>query len=131
MKLLTTEKHALVFPAYLLIGFFLGLIDPHLGRRFSQLGLRPGLATAVCVNLLMPLVAISLSFIYSRVGAVWLGALGMTCFYFFGLSIAYAPPNGWEISTLVRAVPPVLVFACLGYGILGTMTVWAIRAWSK
>jgi hypothetical protein len=131
MKLFVNEKHALVFPAYLLIGFILGFIDPYLGRRLIQLGLRPGLATTASVNMAMPLVAVSLSFIYSRVGSAWLGAVGMTCFYFLGLSIAYAPANGWDFATLIRAVPPMLILACLGYGILGTLTVLSIRAWSK
>jgi hypothetical protein len=131
MKFFVNEKHALVFPAYLLIGFILGFIDPYLGRRFGQLGLRPGLATTASVNMIMPLVAVSLSFIYSRIGSAWLGAVGMTCFYFFGLAIAYAPANGWDFATLIRAAPPVLVLACLGYGILGTLTILSVRAWSK
>jgi hypothetical protein len=105
----------LVLLAYPAVGLVLGLADPALGQVAHQLGTKPGAATAVSVNLLLPAAAVVLALAHARLGSVWLGALLMTCGLGAGLAIQYhagpvAPAD----------IPPVLVVAAFGYGVLGT-----------
>jgi hypothetical protein len=120
MRYLSAEKGWLVLPIYLLGGFALGLADDPLRRCAQQLGARPGLATAASVNILLPLLAISLGVACPRLATVWLGALAMTGAYLLGLAFVHLPPQPWEAATLLASVPPVLVLACLGYALLGS-----------
>jgi hypothetical protein len=128
MKLLFAVKWWAVLPAYLVGGLVLGLADPLLGRTVQQLGVRPGLATAASVNLLLPLLAVGLGLLSPRLRTVWPGALSMSAAYVLGLALVYPPAPGWGLTTLARAVPPVLVLACLGYLFLGTLTALVTRA---
>jgi hypothetical protein len=38
------------------------------------------------------------------------------------LAIAQPPVAPWDASTLVRAIPPILVLVCSGYAVLGMFT---------
>jgi hypothetical protein len=116
--------------AYPAAGLVLGLADPVLGRVAQQAGMKPGVATAVSVNLLLPLVAVGLGLARPRLGSVWLGAFTMTLGLIAGLAAAYAGGiKDWSPVALVAAVPPVLVMALIGYAVFGTMVVLAARAW--
>src|SRR5262249_52826402 len=107
----------------------LGLADPGLGRVAQQLGMKPGVVTAVSVNLLLPLAAVALGVARPRLGGVWLGALTMTLGLVIGLAARYGGGIAdWSPAALVAAVPPVLVGALLGYGLLGTLVALAVRA---
>jgi hypothetical protein len=117
-----------VLPLYLLGGLALGLADPQLGRGAQQLGVRPGLATAVSVNLLLPLLAVVLAVTCPRLATAWLGAVGLAGGFALGLAFVYWPPRPWDAAALLRAVPPVLVLACLGYAVLGTLAALVTRA---
>jgi hypothetical protein len=117
-------------PFYVIGGLGLGLADRSLGGWVQQFGVRPGLATAVSVNLIMPLLAVGLAARGRSVGVAWFGALGMTAGFVVGLAAAHGPAAWWDGLALLRAVRPVQVLACLGYGLLGTVTVLAVRAWS-
>jgi hypothetical protein len=99
-----------VLVAYPTAGLLLGLADPLLGRAAQQLGVKAGVATAVSVNLLLPLVAIALALIYARVDSVLLGALSMTSALIVGLAIQYHGGREWSFAD----VPPVLVAAAVG-----------------
>jgi hypothetical protein len=130
MKSLSADRCWLVLPLYLLGGFILGLADPLLGRYAQQLGLRPGWATAASVNLVLPFFAIALAVVCPRLRTAWLGAVAMTTAFCLGLACVYPPPN-WDAVTLLQAVRPVVVLACLGYGVLGTRTVLVTLALRK
>ena len=47
-----------------------------------------------------------------------------------GLADVHPPAGSWELMTLVASVQPVLVIACVGYAVLGTMTVLVSRSLS-
>jgi hypothetical protein len=48
----------------------------------------------------------------------------------YGLAVVYPQGHEWVAARLLRAVPPVLVAACLGYAILGNMAALFTRiAW--
>jgi hypothetical protein len=115
-----------VLATYLLGGFLLGLADPLFGRWVQTLGVKPGVATAISVNLLLPLLAIVLAAGVPRLASVWLGALLTTSAFAAGLAVNYSP-RPLEIGALVRSIPPVLVLACLGYGVLGTLIAKVVR----
>jgi hypothetical protein len=119
----------LVWLSYPASGLALGLSDPLLGQVARQLGARPGVATAVSVNLLLPCVALALGFAYARLGSVWLGAGAMALGLVTGLAVQYAATvRDWSPAGILSSVPPVLVVAPLGYAILGTIAALAVRA---
>jgi hypothetical protein len=127
MKHSLAPKWWLVVPIYLLAGLGMGLADKHLARAAQEMGIRPGLATAAAVNLLFPLVAIVLGIAARRLAIAWLGALLLTGGFLLGLACVYPQPQPWDAATLLESVPPVLVLACLGYAILGTLAVLISR----
>jgi hypothetical protein len=109
---MTAKALWLLVLAYPASGLLLGLADPVLGRLAQSVGTRPGVATAVSVNLLLPLTAAILGVLYARLPAVWLGAVAMTLGLGAGLAVQYGLPTG---------IPPVLVAATLGYAAIGTI----------
>jgi hypothetical protein len=122
------NKTWFLFPIYLIGGLALGLVDPMLGRWAQQLGFRPGVATAASVNILLPLLTIGLGVAHRRVGAALLGAACMTLGFLLGLAIEYPPPRPWDVSILLRSIPPVLAMSCVGYAVLGAFTALLARA---
>jgi hypothetical protein len=115
----------LLVAAYAAAGLVLGLSDPWLGRLAQQFGVRAGMATAVSVNVLMPLAAIGLGLAHARFIMAWIGAIVMMCAFVAGLSAHYAvAPPGWSLGAVVRSIPPMLIVATLGYAVLGSMSVW-------
>jgi hypothetical protein len=128
VKHLSAPKTWFLFPLYVIGGLALGLADPLLGRWAQQLGLRPGVATAASVNILLPLLTIGLGAVHRRVGAALLGAACMTLGLLLGLAIEYPPPGPRDVPQLLRSIPPVLVMAGVGYAVLGTLTALATRA---
>jgi hypothetical protein len=116
------KRRWLALLTYPLAGLVLGLVDPAFHQAVGQLGIKPGLATAATVNVLLPLVALALGAVYPRVWSACLGALAMTLGLLVGLAVCYNPPlvapKPWG---LLLAVPPVLVAACVGYAVLGTV----------
>ncbi len=119
----------LVLLAYPVVGLLLGLADAALGRVAQQLGLKPGVATAVTVNGLLPLVAVALALAHGRVGVAWVGATALTLGLIAGLAVCYsAGVRDWSPAGVLAAVPPVLVAAWLGYAVLGTIAVLVVRA---
>jgi hypothetical protein len=107
----------LVLLAYPAFGLVLGLADPFLGWVAQQLGIKPGVATAVSVNLLLPLAAVALAVAHSRLWVAWLGAVTMTLGLVVGLAVQYYAGRPFAPAD----IPPVLVVAAFGYGVLGTV----------
>ena len=112
----------MVLAAYPAASLLLGLADPLLGRLVQQLGLKPGVATAISVNVLLPLVAAALGMVYPRLVSVWAGALFMTVGFGLGLAAQYHHGE-WSLAD----VPPVLVAAALGYAAVGTIALAVSR----
>ena len=128
---LSARKRWGLLPGYLAAGFVLGLADPQLGRWVQQFGVRPGVATAISVNLVLPLVAIGLAVASRRVGIAVLGAVVMSVAFTLGLATVYFHGQPWDLPTLLRSIPPVLVLACVGYVVIGTLTALTAQAVGK
>ena len=119
----------IVLPAYLACGLILGLADPLLGREAVRLGLRPGMATAASVNLLMPLAAAALAAVHGRIVGAWVGAVLMTLGFVAGLAVQYSGAvRDWSPLGVLASVPPVLAAACFGYAAVGTAVALAAAA---
>jgi hypothetical protein len=131
MKRLLLEKPFMVLLIYLVAGLALGLVDPNAGRWIQQFGVKPGLATALSVNVIMPLLAVLFGVALRQVGLAILGAVAMTWGFMFGLMLRYTPDNGWNVGELLRSVPPLLIVACLGYAVLGAVTAKASQIFRK
>lgn len=116
-----------VLCAYAIGGLGLGVADPLLGAMARQSGLRPGIGTAVSVNLLMPLLVVVLGATRPRFASALGGGLAMTLGFVLGMVVSHPPVGGWTLPMIPLAVPPVLVLACLGYLLLGTLTVLVAR----
>jgi hypothetical protein len=127
MKYFAVKNWWLVVLVYLLGGLGLGLADPQLRQVIQRLGVKPGMATAAIVNVLLPLLAIALGLVHRRLLAAWFGAVGMTAAFVLGLAFVYPRAQPCDAVTLLRAVPPVLVIACLGYALLGSLAALAAR----
>jgi hypothetical protein len=121
MTLVSVKFRWLVLAIYPALGLLLGLADPLLGRVAQQLGVKPGIATAISVNLLLPLAAVALAIAHPRIGSVLLGAVLMTLGLIVGLALQYSRGMEWSPIALLTAIPPVLVAAAVGYAVLGTM----------
>jgi hypothetical protein len=108
----------LLFPLYAVAGFCLGIADERLGQIARSYGMRPGVATAVVVNLVLPAVALAMAVVAPSALRVVLGALAMTLAYLLGLALAH-PAHGWDAPALLGAIKPVHVLACVGYAVVG------------
>jgi hypothetical protein len=117
----------LILMAYPALGLALGLADPWLGGLMRQAGLRPGVATALTVNAILPFAAIGLGALHRRAIAAVLGAAAMTIGLVAGLAVCYAAPGGRSFVGVVAAVPPVLYLASLGYAALGISAALVVR----
>jgi hypothetical protein len=132
MKAFAARSWWLILLAYPVSGLALGLADPVLGQAAGRLGVRPGLATFASVNLILPAVAVALGLAHARVAVAWLGAAAMTLGLTAGLAVRnFAGAGGWSLGGLLGAVPPVLVAAGVGYGVLGTAAALARGAWRR
>jgi len=131
MKDLSVEKWWVILPLYVLGGLAFGLADHQLGRWVGEFGMKPGLATAASVNVFLPLLVVGLAVARPKLGTAWFGAIALTLAFIFGLAIVYPQAHRGDPVALIRAVPPVLVMACLGYAILGTLSVVLTRSMRK
>ena len=122
-----SKRHWLILLAYPAFGLALGLADSWLGTLAQQAGLRPGVATALSVNAILPLAAVGLAGLHRRAVTALLGAAAMTIGLVAGLAADYGAPGGRSFVGVVAAVPPVLYAACLGYAALGMGTALVVR----
>jgi hypothetical protein len=116
-----------IVPVYLLCGLIPGMADGALGGLARQLGVRPGWATALIVNIFLPLAAVGLGAAVPLLRTVWVGAVVMTAAYIAGLAISHPPGAPMNLAALPALVHPILVVACAGYGVIGTCTALARR----
>lgn len=121
-----------VLGVYVLCGLVLGLADPLLGRAALQVGFaKPGLATAACVNLVLPLLAISLGVLHPRLATALSGGILMGAAYTIGLLINYLPGPPWDVALLFNPKLAILIMASLGYDVLGTAAALITRRLKK
>lgn len=126
-----TTSRWLFLPAYPILGLALGLADPWLGQPAQSLGFKPGVATALTVNLLLPLAAAVLGFLHARIAIADIGSVVMTAGLIVGLAARYtAAGQAWSLADLARSVPPVLVLATVGYAVIGTLAALAGQSFS-
>jgi hypothetical protein len=129
MSFLSAEKSWVVLPMYPVCGLILGLMDPLLGSWLVHLGApKAGYATAISINLLMPALALGLAVAYPRVWTALLGAVGMSGAFAVGMLIVHPPAPPVDVVAVLASVRPVLVLACVGYAVLGTVAVLVTRA---
>jgi hypothetical protein len=131
MTLVPVKSSWLILAMYPAVGLLLGLADPILGRLAQQLGAKPGMATAVSVNLVLPLAAVALGIAGARMTSALLGAAMMTGGLVVGLAVQYSGGRGWSPVALLSAIPPVLVVATLGYAVLGTISALATTRYCR
>ena len=133
MTAVATKRLWLTLVAYPAVGLVFGLADPALGRVAQQLGTKPGVATAVSVNVILPLAAVAFGLAHARVWCAWLGAVLLALGFAAGLAVQYpAGVRDWSPAGILSSIPPVLVAAALGYAVLGTLAALArsARGWS-
>jgi len=130
MKFVPPDRWRAILLAYCLGGLALGLCNRPLNLLALNLGIRPGLGTALDVNILMSVFAVVAAFFYPRIWTAWLGGfLGSAAFY-FGMRLVQSPNvTTWSAKGSFLGVHPILVAACLGYGVLGTLTSVTVRPW--
>ena len=131
MNRLFATKGWLVLVIFAIGGLSLGLADTAFGRVFQQQGVKPGLATATTVNILLPLLTICLGVVHPRLIVNWLGTVVMTIAYVLGLATLYLPQGAADVGAVVAAVPPLIVMAFLAYLVLGTAAVVLTHCVSK
>jgi hypothetical protein len=131
MNRLLAAKGWLVLVIFAIGGLSLGLADTAFGQVFQQRGVKPGMATAMTVNVLLPLLTICLGVMHPRLIINWLGTIAMTVAYVLGLAILYLPNGAADVAAVVAAVPPVIVLAFFAYLVLGTAAVVLTRCVSR
>jgi hypothetical protein len=110
----------------------LGLLNPLLGTWVVHLGApKAGFATAISVNILMAAIAIGLAVAYPRVWTALVGAVAMSAAFAAGMIIMHPPAPPVDVLAVLTSVRPVLVLACLGYAVLGTLAALVTRALRK
>jgi hypothetical protein len=129
MSFLLSKKSWVVLPMYPACGLILGLLNPLLGSWVVHLGApKAGFATAISINILMPALALGLAVAYPRVWTALLGAVGMSAAFAVGMLIVHPPAPPVDVLAVLASVRPVLVLACVGYAVLGTIAVLVTRA---
>ena len=116
-----------IIPLYAFGGAVLGLADGQLGDVVKQLGMKPGMATFFTVNIVLPLFAVGLAAIRPFLRTALFGALAMSAGFVLGMAAAHPPARPWNAALLLASIPPVVVLACLGYGVVGAIAVLVTR----
>jgi hypothetical protein len=132
MSFLSAEKSWVVLPMYPICGLALGLINPLFGDWVVHLGaVKPGVATAISVNMLMPALALALAVAYPRLWTAIVGAVAMSAGFVLGMTVMHPPGQPLDVFGVLGSIRPVLVLACAGYAILGVVAVLVTRTVKK
>jgi hypothetical protein len=129
MSFLSREKAWVVLPMYPLCGLALGLVNPLFGSWVVHLGaIKPGVATAISVNILLPAVALGLAVACPRVWTALVGAVGLSAGFALGVGIMHPPAAPVTVAAVVGSIRPVMVLACVGYAVVGVVAALVTRA---
>lgn len=113
--------------AYLAIGFAVGVVP--LQQVAAGAGLRPGIGTAVGVNLLLPLSALALAIWRPRHGTAWAGGFLLAVGFFLGAMVRVEPRVWqWTGHLAMKVSHPILIAAAVGCGVVGSVGVLIGRA---
>ena len=108
--------------AYAVGGLALGFCNRPLNLIALRYGIRPGIGTALNVNVLMPLMVAALAILHRRVGFAWIGAIIATLLFYLAMNLVQHPSLAqWSPRAAITGIHPILVMACIGYGVVGTI----------
>jgi hypothetical protein len=108
--------------AYALGGLLLGFCNRPLNLIAQRYGIRPGIGTALNVNILMPLLVAALAIFHRRAGIAVLGAVIATIMFHLAFTFVQQPHlSEWSARTTIAGIHPILVAACLGYAVIGAI----------
>jgi hypothetical protein len=130
MKYIPPERWRAALVVYASTGLALGLCNRPLNLLALHSGVRPGIGTAVNVNLLMPLVAMFGAWFYPRLRTIWFGSIIASGMFYLGMRLVQVPNvTQWSARATLVGIDPILVAACIGYGIVGSVTALILRYW--
>jgi hypothetical protein len=128
MRFLSCEKAWFVLPMYPVCGLVLGLLNPLFVKWAEQQGVpKPGVATAISVNILLPALAVGLAVGYPRVWTALVGAVALMAGFALGLAVMHPPAVPVGVADVLGSVKPVMVLACVGYAVLGVVAALVTR----
>ena len=117
----------LVLASYLAAGFVVGIAP--LQHAAANAGLKPGIGTALGVNLGLPLLALGIAVWKPRLWTVWVGGLLLALGFSLG-ALVRAEPKFWMWTTglALRMSHPILLGAAIGCGVVGTVGALLVNA---
>jgi hypothetical protein len=116
-----------VLGAYLAGGFAVGLVP--MQQVAAGAGLRPGVGTAVGVNVALPLFALGLAVWRPRFTSVWAGGPLLALGFFLGAMVRAEPRFWlWTGNLALNVGHPILIGAAIGCGVVGSVVVVIRRA---
>jgi len=128
MKFIAPDQWRLTLLLYAVAGLALGLCNRPLNLLAQHIGIRPGLGTALNVNILMTAAVACIACSYPRLWTSWLGALVATGMFYLGMRLVQSPNVAtWTAKGTLFGVHPILVAACIGYGAVGSLAALAVR----
>ncbi len=130
MRYIHPDRWPPALAAYLCLGFVLGLgwVQDLAGRAWG----RPGLGTAIAVNLLMPLVAMGVSVVYPRARTAAAGGVLITVGWVLARMVWVDWMFWrWNLALLARMTHPLLVPATMGYIVIGIGAAYAVQPWRR
>lgn len=122
-RLVPPDRWRIVLPLYGAFGAALALADPIVQPWVQRQGLKPGVVTAVDINLLLPTAMVVLAAWYPKVWTAVVGALlGMA-----GFILAHMLQREWHfwlwtLGSLAASTHPIQVVATAGYAVIGSVT---------
>lgn len=116
-----------VLAAFLAGGFAVGLVP--LQQVAVGAGLRPGVGTAVGVNIALPLFALGLAIWRPRFAWAWAGGFLLALGFFLGAMVRAEPRVWlWTGNLALNVGHPILIGAAIGCGVVGSVGVVLGRA---
>ncbi|MBI5765417.1 MAG: hypothetical protein HZA51_18060 [Planctomycetes bacterium] len=124
------DRWRVALTIYVVGGVCVGLVCRPLSMWAASSGIRPGVGTFLCVNALMPTLAVVAALYYPRARVATIGAfLSSVCLYLTMRLVQFLDIAQWTIRATIVDVEPVLVAATVGYIILAMITSVAIQPW--
>jgi len=114
---------------YLACGFATGVVP--LQQVAAGAGLRPGVGTAVGVNILLPLFALGVAIWRPRHATAWAGGFLLALGFFVGAMVRVEPRAwAWTPNLALHVGHPILIAAAIGCGVVGSFGVF-VGKWAR